>query len=362
MDLERSLDLLARYVMEVAQQKTVDTLASLAAALQQAASSPNPQTDEAFKNQLKSFFATLDASPSNAWSPADRRHLESLGLASATGQGLRKRLEEILLSDSLTKTLAAQRVSQLVESVRAAVNQATQISTAFGSLGVRARAPSGDECEVVLVIPPPRNNDTLEFLDSDLDEFNTLLKYLNELTGNMGASPRVTGLATGSWEIYVQLSVAAAAKLIELIRGIIGLRREVGELRKKTDAFKDVPLVPHALLEPILEIANKRIESGLEEVSEVVVESSQTLADGRKNELKIAVKRSVRFLAKRLDEGVRVEIEPPKQLSQAAQQDKNAEEVEELQKQLGFVTENAPLIAKMEEAEKPVLLLPEPAD
>jgi len=157
---------------------------------------------------------------------------------------------------------------------------------------------------------------------------------------------------------YVELGLNAAAKLVQIIKGIVGIRKDVGELRLKTEALKVDVRIPKELIEPFEKIAETRTEQGIEELSQTVVMESSSVDNGRRNELKIAVTRSVRFLAKKIDEGVRVEIEPP--ISQKDQQGKTQEEIEKLQGMLEKLNNDVAQIANIEHVASPVLRLPEP--
>jgi hypothetical protein len=140
----------------------------------------------------------------------------------------------------------------------------------------------------------------------------------------------------------------------------VGIRKDVGELRHKIEGLKADIQIPKELIEPFEKMAAARTEKGIEEISQTVVMESTSVDNGRRNELKIAVTRSIRFLAKKIDEGVRVEIDPPKQLSQEVQQGKTQEEVATFQGMLEGLNNDVAHIANIEHVASPVLRLPEP--
>jgi hypothetical protein len=89
MDLHRSLDVMQKFIAEMAARSTPESLSQVGRLLQTTVSSPNPSNDEAFNSSLKSLFAALEEAPSNSWPPTQRRILEKLGLAKYMGNGLR---------------------------------------------------------------------------------------------------------------------------------------------------------------------------------------------------------------------------------------------------------------------------------
>jgi len=117
------------------------------------------------------------------------------------GNGLRTTLDTLLTQNTITRAIAAQRVNELASQLQSVLATLNQICNGLKALGVEGgRAIYGDgACEVAVLIPDPEHKETLENFDSELDGFNSLLKYLNELSGDGGVSPRVTGLDSGSW-------------------------------------------------------------------------------------------------------------------------------------------------------------------
>lgn len=356
MDVERALSVLTNFATELTQKRIVDQLQTLVSSAQQQS---NPSNDENFKNQLAALVATLNTTESNTWSPSQRRLLDQLKLSQCTGTGLRLRLEQILTVDGLTRSLAAQKLSQLLDSVRAAQNSSTQISTAFTQLGITPRSDIMERCEVAILLPVTQNRNTLEWFDADLDGFNKLLKNINEITGSPGTSPRVVGLSTGSWDVWVDMGIRAADILIKAMSALLSLRKNVAELRGTGNTLK--PSTDTAQIVELIEaLAKNRIEQGLDQIAVDIVNKSTSLDGDRKNELTNALSINVRFLAKKLDEGARLEINPPKELPQSEQQDKSPREISELRNTLDSIKGAAPLIAQMESAETPVLMLSEP--
>jgi hypothetical protein len=248
-------------------------------------------------------------------------------------------------------------MNELAERERNIYNMATQAVTSFKALGIEAQAPEVEQCEVSILIPAPPNKDTLERLDIDLDGFNKLLKLVNEISGCGGVSPRVTGLDTGSWIVNVDMALQSAGHLVTLIAAIITITKSVGELRKKSKGLADEPDVPEAMIKQLEDLADARVKDGLRKLAEELAAKSTAKDGGRQKELANAISINIHFLAKRLDEGVRIEITPPENLPASVQQNKTPAEIDELQNSLKYLKEQALAVAKMEDNPAPVLLL-----
>jgi len=359
MELERALDIAGKFVAELAARSVVDSLANVARSLQTTVSQPNPQNDQAFGTQLQKLYEILDAAPSNEWPLSERRVLEQLRLSDFTGRGLRAALDKVLIENAITRSVAAQRVNELSTQLQNQYNTASQLVNGFKALGIEARAVAGEECRVILMIPAPEHKDTLEVLDEDLAGFNRLFKVVGEISGEGAASPRVTGLSNGSWIIVLDETLKAAEHLVLMISGIIGIIRGVSILRGKIKGIEEEPDTDQEILTALQKQAEARRERGLGELAKGMAQSAK-VDDGRRNQLESEMAINVRFLARKLDRGVRIEILPPDTLPPSAQQNKSPEDIAELQAALAKLKEQALAIAKIADLHEPVLMLPDP--
>jgi hypothetical protein len=355
MDLRRALNTVADFAVEVTSQGLSARLSAFQNALQAAIA--NASGEPEFANQAKTLFSLLDESASNGWQPTQRRLLEQLGLAGFTGRGLRENIEAILLSSGMQRSVLGQKTTELVNKAQTAYTTATQIVTGFKTLGAAIDTPKLEQCETAILIPVQDNNDTLGHLEKDTDGFNKLLKTLNELTGETGVSPRVTGLDSGSWVIYVEQGLEAAAKLVAIILGIIKMRQEVGNLRKKTQGLQEESEIPPAMIEQLEKIATAKVESRLKEIVEQTVSQAQIADATRRNELIVSLSINVHFLARQLDDGVRIEITPPAQIPESLAKTTKPNELVKIQANLEMLKTQAPAIAKMEDVPAHVLML-----
>lgn len=361
MELERALDVIGKFVAELAARSLVESFAAMARSLQNAVQQSNTQNDQTFSAQLQKLYEVLDAAPSNEWPPSQRRMLEQLRLSDFTGRGLRAALDKVLSETALTRSVAAQRVNELSTQLQNQYNTANQLVNGFKALGIGAQAAgAGEESGLVLVIPAPEHRDTLEILDEDLAGFNRLLKVLGEISGEGAASPRVTGLSTGSWIIYLHDAYTVVEQLGGMILTILGIMRGVSILRGKMKGIEDESDTLPETLDLLKKQAEARRERGLEKLAKDMA-SSAKVDTGRRNQLESEMWINVEFLARKLDRGVRIEILPPETLPASVQQNKSPEDIAKLQASLAQLKEQALTIAKIAaDLHEPVLTLPDP--
>jgi hypothetical protein len=134
-------------------------------------------------------------------------------------------------------------------------------------------------------------------------------------------------------------------------------------MRAKAGSLQDDDDVPADALEGLITDANDRMERDIAVLAgQMVDEIAARLPEGREHELRIDVKRSLRQLATRIDEGYSIEVHaytPPEPEPPAEGEEVELDEVASAARQ---ITSRQPNMRRMNLTGRPILELPEADD
>lgn len=347
MDLAYALDVAYRVQVEATKQRFLEQISAVANAYNVAANQPSASADEAFKVQLTTFYAVLDGSEINEWPEADFRAVRHLNLEMLTPSALRASVARILADNNSTRSLGAQSMMALFELVRRHSDALANLLAATSALEVRGERRADAHTEVALLMP--QDGATLATFRKDIEGFERLFTRLNELHGHVGESAPIVALERGSLAVEVQSYVEVVKTLLEIVAAVLTVRLSARELKKKaTELRKEDDLDPD-LIAKIESAADARTERVIKELSEKIAARGVSDDEGRRNELQNGLSLSIRFVAEKLEEGVRIEVTPARRIAQVEPENERApEQVAALENELAALRAQALAVEKIE--------------
>lgn len=288
----------------------------LAEALANMASAPQDPTHQSTVSTLRSeLAAALTSSVVNTFSPLERQVIDEWGVAELLGAELLATVEQIFQANQITAQTAQEQIAELVTPLQALKAQLDQLTAAMAGLSVVSEELAPGEFEIDVLLPRAAVRNELGALGVELKELDDILQPLIELA--TGSRPGIEIRSIGSTDFTIFLAALPAAavciakavdEVLKVYERILSIRRvkaelESLELEDGEDAIEQASL-------PLETYATSAMEKGVTEVATALVAefASDRLPEGRSHELEVAVTRSLRAIAGRIDDGYNIAV------------------------------------------------------
>jgi hypothetical protein len=309
MNVERLHAIATELRRDLDQTAALSLLQNLVSSLSNQVSQPQqPQYQQQTSQYLTQLLDALRKASVNSFSPTWQQVLDEIGATQLTGSELASAIEDIFARNQITPSVAQQELQELLNRLQQVSAALDQLLAACRALKVGTESLSPGECELGVLVPRA-------FLNNQLDRFATELEELNQIFGvfaeiSTGARPgfQIKTISSTDLSVYLEVSAIVAACIATALERIIALYKQLLEIRKLQGELAKQGLEKKNL-KGIEDHANGVMEAGIDKlVQEIVSEYLKESDAGRKNELSIELKYSLKKLANRVDRGFNIEV------------------------------------------------------
>jgi len=304
------LHAIARALREdIEQTNAPDLLHQLAGALQQQVANPS---DPNLQQQVSSLRQQLDEAlaqaPSSSFSPAWQQALEELGIADLFGEGLRAAVQEVFERNQITPAAAAEELTKLSGRLAQINTDLEGLMSALETFNIGAEELAFGEYEVGVLIPRVAVSNKLKPFARELIDLDRILLPFEELTTGERPDYEIRSISSSAFQIFLSSPGATVACIALTVERVVALYKQLLDIRLAHRQLKDSG-VPKDTLGGIEEHASGHMASGIDTiVEELLTEFGQHLDDGRRHELRKALKVSLNGIANRIDRGYYIEV------------------------------------------------------
>jgi hypothetical protein len=302
---------------ELHENRIVQRLQSLANACQQIGSTSNSQTQQNLVNARDSFYGAVTGTPSDAFTPAWRQILKEMGGENLFGRNLKARVQQILAENQMTPLVAYQQLQKIYETLNTFEESLDRLVAALEHFHVGSETLAPGEAEIALLVPRAEVDDKLNEFREELDNLEFVLNTFSEVATGHQEDLKIRTISSSALMVFLAASPGFAAMLAKAIDFIVSQYKMILEIKKLQAEIERLEL-PDEISEKTKEHANRRMEAEIEKFTVEIMKEYKVKDDGRKNELRTAVKISLDMIANRIDRGFNFEvrIEPPETLEE----------------------------------------------
>jgi hypothetical protein len=331
----------------------------LCAALQTVVNQPHPNHQENLANRMKAVYSTLDAAPSDTFSPALRQSLSEMGGTQLFGKSLKAIIEEIFQRNQITPAVALRELQEIRKQLESFQTALHHLISAFSQFKIGDEKLEPGQCEIGMLIPREAVDNKLGAFADELEELSFILNTFSEVATGKPDDLCINTISSSDLTVYLNAGSTFAACLAVAIERIVALYKQLLEVKKlRVDLLKQG--VPEQQTAGIEDYANALMDKGIKENSVEIVERFYRTSDGgRKHELVTAVNVSMRRIAERVDRGYNIEVrvEPLTTEAQDSQPDKGTSAIiqiiQDASKNMQFIKQGgAPILRLSEGKEK----------
>lgn len=294
---------------DLSETNTPELLSQLAAGYRQLAQNPGDTTQQ---QQVASLRDQLDEAlgraPSNDFSPAWRQTVEELGVSDLLGMELRSSAQEIFDRNELTPGAAADAFDELAGRVQALGTSVDQLIAALEWFEIGAEELEYGEFEIGLLIPREAVEGQLKPLGRELLKLDQILLPFVELSTGSRPDFEVRSISSSEFQIFLDSPGATALLIATAIERIVTVYKKIIDIRVAKQKLKDAQ-ASDEVIAAVTRDADQRMDSEIDVIADALVsEFGKDLKPDRANELRTALKVSLRELATRIDHGYNVDV------------------------------------------------------
>lgn len=246
------------------------------------------------------------------YNQSDIEILEKIGGRYYFGGWGKYQLNNLLTDHSYDITKTVDGLIEYAKERKELTERITRVYDDLVELNIKVHEPIGDVFEIGLLMPTKYTHQKITFITKELNRWDKIFKTFKELTGETPEDTELNFVSNGSLQFFIDNSPEVAVCLAVTIERVVNIYKKIIDIRVTRLKLKElgISVIEQKLIEKQeKEILNKEIDKiALDIVKEFALKSIET---GRANELKIAVKGHVAYIAKCIDGGMTIEINPP---------------------------------------------------
>lgn len=335
---------------EIENGNYIEMFRNFVSSLQQVVNQPQ---NASFQQNLSSFRKTLSTTlqnaNSNSFSPAWRQILKEINVDDLLGQQLLDHVDGIMAANAITPAVAVRELNLLQDRLDKFKNSTTQIIESFRNFHIGDEKLMPGECEIGLLIPRAAVKNQLFGFSNEIKELGFILNTFSEVATGKKDDLEIRTISSSELMVFLKATAEYSVCVAMAIKGVIELYKQVLKFRK---IYKDLVEsgMPEEKMKEIKKHADQVMTEGIDTLTVEIVDAYYKGDSGRKNELKNAVRVSLKKMANRIDRGynieVRVERLPDKEDEKTKETNKNIETIKSAVESMQYMNlEGTPLLS-----------------
>jgi hypothetical protein len=283
---------------------------NLSAVVQQyttARDTPTSDNTVAIRGAFDSLVDYIDKGKFSNYPPSKVAILKAIGGDTKIGPGLKNRLQTLLSAPGQTAASTVTALTQLQAEVNTFKKSCSQVRAGSKALGIASHTISQGQFEVGVLMPEMLVDAELSSLIKELDVWNKIIRSYQEIAGEE-REVTLAGLASGSYETYLQVGLVAAAYLSMTIDKVFEWYQKILEVRRLRQALKDLG-APAAETSAVKKHEREIVDNGIQAlVGEIMKQAHPKVDANRKHELETHLTVSIKQITRFVDRGGDVEV------------------------------------------------------
>jgi len=234
--------------------------------------------------------------------------LESIEAEQFIGDALFSRIISAIEENPAAPTLAQQALQKVFQDTQEFYLHVTNIDNSFSVLGVEYDDLVEGEAEIGLLVPRDEQSSTLKDLSKEFNQWHNALSPIAEVFDPNAPQLQIKVCATTDWMVYLATTPLVLFGVSTCVRGVNEILRDLIETKSLIDKLGEKNVSPEAIEKLQIE-HSERGKKELRSLAEKTVDNNyKEDDDGRKNELKNALRQSLTIIAEKITSGAKLEV------------------------------------------------------
>jgi hypothetical protein len=261
---------------------------------------------------LKQINSHFTSSLVNNYTPSNLKILEEIGGLEFFGNQAYIELEKILNKNSYNVQKIISDLQLYLKRRNEFLELINETEDNLDKLNIENHYNSDATFEVGLLLPTEYTESKIIKITKELNHWDKVFKTLKELVGESPTDTEINFVSNGSLQFFIDNSQTIGVCIAVGIERITKLYKNIIEIRIAKEKLKSLGVNSgdqKSIDKSEKDFFNKEIEKiSADLIKEFAVKN---IENGRLNELKIAMKGHVTYIAKCIDNGITIEVIPP---------------------------------------------------
>lgn len=255
----------------------------------------------------------FDASVTNQYAPTYREIMERLGATNYVGESGKQALESIINGGNLN---VASRLQAYIDTFNQLIAKLKELIKALDDISVKAYEPT--QYEIGYVVPTDLND--LAYISKRLTYYSKFISLSTTIAGEKDSTVHLSRVSNGDLEFFVLGTVAVAKVVDKVLSRVVELYKQLQNIKlisaniqninantdnTKANTLKTKTEALKTMLAMEKELSDKFVDT-------TVVEATKDYKGDDKEELKVHLGVTIKTLLDDIQNGIRVEVTPPK--------------------------------------------------
>lgn len=287
----------------------IETLEEAATAIGSYAANRDESTIKGYRDAISQTKSNATITDPDLMQPFSQQVIEELGLKDLLNPELSDNLSRIIGESNYDPAGLSERIKTYSDSLAAKIKLLRQMEMSLDKLGVEFERVHEDESEIGFMLPREVVGDRLSDLSKEFDQLNKLARAIAEISNDTEEyEPKVRTIASSWWQIFLDLSPEQIGIWIIAIERIISLFKSNLEIKNLSNQLREQKM-PDKITKAIEEEIDRRVKTEIGKIaSEIKKQNSKGRDQARMNELENQLRQGLFYLAKRLNQGMQVEV------------------------------------------------------
>jgi hypothetical protein len=247
----------------------------------------------------------------STYSPSNLEIARSIGASEFFGHNASEFIKDIFDDNAYDVNKTFSELQAYVKRRKDYIDLLEKTRENLKALNISPYYPTDDIYEVGLLLPKEGNQNTIISITKDLNQWDKIFKTLKELTGDSPEDTRIDYVSNGSLQFFIDHPAVVAACLSAIITGIVQIFKKVTEFQQVKEQLKTLKL--NSAIKSVEKQEKQLVTDGINDLSTEIIKqfAVKKIEEERLNELKIAVNGQLKFIAKCINNGITIEINPP---------------------------------------------------
>lgn len=269
------------------------------------------ETGETITKSMKEISDISSKSVTNSLTRSYQKILNTIEGQEYFGDKLQSNINTILIGNQYNISYIETKIKSFQEKRNAFLQTIKSIQNSLIKLGLSAHYHTEEIYEVGVIIPDKDNLHTTPLIEKQIHNWNFVFRTLSEIKGQEAIDSKIDRVSEGCIELFFAHTFEVAEAIGTILSKIALIYVTIKQIKSHRDALKKLN-VPTAETKIVQDHEKKLIDDTIEEAAEEIIKkSNKKIEVGRKNELKTGLNKSIRFIARSIDNGIEVEIIPP---------------------------------------------------
>ena len=331
----------------------------LVGALQQAVSQPQQPTHQQEVDQHRTaLYELLDASPTNDFGPAWRQAIKEMGIDDLIGVALKEGVEEIFQRNQITLQVAHTALTAIVQRMAEAHAAMEGMLGAFDKLNVGSEDLEEGDAEISILIPREFVKSHFGRLGGEFKELDKIFRVFPEVVTGKRPPFVVKTISTTDPVVVLAVGYVVANCVSKAITWLLTSYEKVLNIRLMQVKLAELEM-PDDVVQGVNKEADTRMDKDIDALSDKLLDDYQVEDEGRKNELRIELRMSLKKIAGRIDRGFNIEVRVKPEELPEPEKDEDAK-ITEKREMYQAIQNSAKRLQYRKLEGEPILTLPEP--